>query len=161
MLCLLWTLSVLNFDAVAHAENNCPWLNEATASWLLGGKATGSFEQSAEHQPAVCTFTEIETGFTRKLTLRVDVVPDAHSRVQALLQSCNTDSAPVPYVGNEAGFCTFTAPKERGQRIFGRVRDQLFSISIGTTSKEDYQTHSDMLRLHLYSAADLISGNLF
>jgi len=147
----------------AHAENNCPWISEATASALLGGAATGAYTPAADGQPATCTFTRAEIGVTRQLHVTVEIVPAAaHMRVTALAGSCNSDIVPLPAIGNEATRCI---AKVRGaahaERVLGRVRNQVFTITLSTSQRDDGELTADILQTRIGIAAEQVSGNLF
>lgn len=146
----------------AHAKNNCPWLNEATASGLLGGDATGDFTEATTGQPSVCTFTQQADGVTRTLRLTVEVATDPQARLTAVVQSCGADAAPLKAIGNSATVCSADERKgPLGERVVGRVRDQVFTITLKTTLKGDPTMTRDMLKAHIYTAAEQIAGNLF
>ncbi len=147
---------------MAMAANNCPWLNEATASGLLGGDATGEFTDAAAEQPAACTFTQKNAAGVRVLTIVVQIVNDAHSRVERLAHDCGMAAAPMAAIGNEALVCP--VDDRRGatsQRVIGRVRNQVFMISLSTTLRGDPVLSRDELRARIGTAAEQISANLF
>jgi hypothetical protein len=159
---ILTAICGLSLTAGALAANNCAWLNEATASGLLGGAAVGEASAATDGQPAVCTFVESEAGMKRILRLTVEVVPNAHARVGALLQSCGPDAAPLKAIGNEATACAVDDRKSlMGERVVGRVRNQVFTINISSTLKNDPILTRDALKAKIYSAAEQVAGNLF
>ena len=80
---LVLSVICLALPVAAKAENNCPWLNEATAGGLLGGDAVG-IKTGADGQPTVCTFTQQGTGVTRTLRLIVEIAPEPHARMSAV-----------------------------------------------------------------------------
>jgi hypothetical protein len=145
----------------AKAANNCPWLNEATASGLLGAQAVGSF-QAPVGQPAICIFTQQSSGTTRILQIEVDTRPDAAAHLKALEKTCPSDSAPMQAIGNEAISCLLDDRGGRpGGEVLGRVRDQVFVIRVTTSQKNDpFLTRSALQRL-INSAAEQVAGNLF
>jgi hypothetical protein len=144
------------------ASNNCPWMNEATASGLLGGDAVGAFTDAAAGQPAVCTFTYDDQGAKRTLRITVEVTPDAHARVMAAAQSCGSAASPMKAIGNEAMSCAADDRKGgAGERMMGRVRDQAFTVTIASTLKNDPELTRDALKAKIYTAAEQVSGNLF
>ncbi len=144
------------------AANKCPWINEATASGLLGGDAVGAFTPGATGQPAVCTFTQQSADATRTLRITVELAANPHEKLEAAAMNCGTDTAPLRAIGNEAVVCTVDGRKgAMGERVVGRVRDQVFSITIGTTLKVDPILPRDVLKTNILTAAEQISGNLF
>lgn len=149
--------------AVSHAANNCAWLNEATASGFLGGDAVGTFTAATAGQPAICAFVDQSAAATRTLRVTVEVAADPHTRMmEAVAKECGADAAPLKAIGNEALVCAADDRKGGlGERVVGRVRDQVFTITIGTTLKGDPVLTRDALTAKIYSAAEQVSGNLF
>jgi hypothetical protein len=147
---------------MCRAANDCPWLNEATAGGLLGGEAVGSYTAEAAGQPAVCTFTQKDANATRTLRITVEQKADAHMQVATLEHSCGPDATPMQAIGNEAMTCTADDRKGGpGARAVGRVRDQVFTITISSTLKGDPSLTREVLKSRIYTAAEQVSGNLF
>jgi hypothetical protein len=159
--------SIIGLPTVCRAANNCAWMNEATASGLMGGEAVGTVTTATTGQPAVCTFTQQTMGVTRTLRVTVERVTvetgtDAHARMGAVAQVCGADAAPLRAIGNEAIVCAADESKKRmGERVVGRVRDQVFTITISTTLKDDPILTREALRSRIYTAAEQVAGNLF
>lgn len=156
-------LCLAGLPATAHAANNCTWLNEATASGFLGGNAVGTFTAPASGQPAICAFVDQSAAATRTLRITVEVAADPHARMMdTITKECGADAAPLKAIGNEAVVCAADDRKGGlGKRVVGRVRDQVFTITIGTTLKGDPILTRDALGAKIYSAAEQVSGNLF
>lgn len=153
---------LLAAPALCRAANNCPWMNEGTASGLLESDAVGAFMPAAGAQPAVCVFTSDAQGTRRALRISVEVAPDAHARFVAAAQDCGRDGAPLKAIGNEAVACVPGDRKdETGERAVGRVRDQVFVIDIESDHKNDRGLTRDALRSKIYTAAEQVAGNLF
>jgi hypothetical protein len=161
----LWMPMLLGFIGAAlpaHAVNNCPWMSEATASSLLGGDAAVVYVAATERKPAVCTFTQQTAQGVRSLQLTVQVVGDPQARLAQAESTCGTDPAPLHAIGNEAIFCTGEDGQgQRSEHAVGRVRDQLFSILIGTSVKDDAVLTRDALKARIYTASEQVTGNLF
>jgi hypothetical protein len=148
--------------SLCHAKNDCPWLNEATASGFLGGSALGDFTAAATGKPAVCTFVEQEANFTRTLTITVEIAADAHARMSEVAQICGAGASTLKAIGNEALVCPANDRKAgMGERVVGRVRDQVFTVTIGTTLKDDQEMTRDALIAKIGTAAEQVAGNLF
>lgn len=159
---VLLGLWLIGFHAMAGAENSCPWMNEATASGLLGGDATGSFTKTAAGQPAVCSFLQNGPDGQRLLQVSVEIANDPHARMSAATRVCGLDAAPMTSIGNEALECV--AKNKRGGHsawAIGRVRDQVFTIWLTTTHKGDPVLSLDALLTRIYTAAEEVAGNLF
>ena len=155
-------IGLLALPTLCRAENNCPWMNEATASGILGGEAMGMVTGSGAEGPAICEFTQLGAGFKRTLSVTVEVTPDAHARLQTVARSCGGDAAPLKAIGNEALLCPTNDHKNgHGELLVGRVRDQVFTITIKTTLKDDPILTRATLIVRIDTAAEQIAGNLF
>ncbi|HEY6489225.1 MAG: hypothetical protein WCC26_08325 [Terracidiphilus sp.] len=157
--------ALLGFFALpcaAHAANNCPWLNEATASGLIGADATGDYTAAAGTQPAVCTFTQKDQGMARTLTITVEIAKDPHARMTEVAQACGAGAETLNAIGNEAVYCAADLRRgELGERAVGRVRDQVFTITLNSTMKDDPILTRDTLKTRIYTASEQVAGNLF
>ena len=153
---------LLVFAARRQAKNNCPWMNEATASGLLGGDAVGEFTDVAPGKPAACVFSQAGPNFTRTLHITVEVTPDTHMHFETAAQACTKTASPLEAIGNEASMCTLEN-RSAGltQLVVGRVRDQLFTITFSTTLKDDPILTRMSLKERAYTAAEQVAGNLF
>ena len=148
-------------SATARAANTCPWINEATASGLLGGDAVGTYTTSPG-QPSICTFTQQSQGVVRKLVVTVEIAQDPHARMATVAQTCAANTAALNAIGNEAVTCDPADRKgEVGERVVGRVRDQVFTITLLSNLKNDPILTRDALKTRSQTAAEQISGNLF
>jgi hypothetical protein len=155
-------LFVLAAPSLCLAANTCPWLTEATAGGLLGGDATGAFTEAAGGQPAVCLFTSDAPGGKRTLRITVEVTAEAAARLTTEEKNCGPDAAAIKAIGNEAETCTADDRKGApGERVVGRVRDQLFIITLSSTLKGDPVLTRDALKAKIYTAAEQVAGNLF
>lgn len=165
---MIWKLVVLMFlvlvgSGAARAANNCPWLNEATASGFLSGNAIGTYIPAGQSVPASCTFEQNEAEGTRNLIITVEVVPNPHARLMSVAHGCGANDRPVSAIGNEALRCMVNDRKHNthSERIIGRVRDQVFSVTLSTTIKQDPALTPEELEMRIYALAEQVSGNLF
>jgi hypothetical protein len=157
----LFAVCLLGAPACAHAANNCAWLNEATAGGLLGGDAVGEVSEAAG-QPTVCTFTQMTAGIKRTLRVTVEIAADPHARMGEIAQGCGADAVPLTAIGNEALVCAADDRKGGlGERVVGRVRDQVFTITIASSLRNDPLLTRDVLKSRIYTAAEQVAGNLF
>jgi hypothetical protein len=147
---------------LCHAKNNCPWINEATASGLLSGEATGEMTEAAPGQPAVCTFTQQDKGVTRILKITVEQSANPHPLLVSLQARCGANGMALSAIGNEAMMCAVDDRKgAQEELVAGRVRDQVFTISMRTTMKNDPLFNKESLQPVMRLAAEQVSGNLF
>lgn len=153
---------IVALPAGAFAANNCAWINEATASGLLGGDAVGEVSAPDPGQPTVCTFTQMSAGVKRTLQVTVEIAADPHARFQVISQGCGAAPVPLKAIGNEALDCGEDERKAAlGESVVGRVRDQVFTITISSTLKKDPLFSRDALKSKIYTAAEQVAGNLF
>jgi hypothetical protein len=110
----------------------------------------------------VCEFTQQGEGFKRTLRITVEIATEPHVRLGEVAQICGVDAAPLKAVGNEALSCSASDRKiGQGERIIGRVRDQVFTIVLNTTLKDDPILTRDALKMRVGTAAEQVTGNLF
>jgi hypothetical protein len=137
-------------------------MSESTASSLLGGDAAGVYVAAAERKPAVCTFTQQTAQGVRSLQLTVQIVGDPQARLAQAESTCGIEPAPLHAIGNEAIFCTGEDGQEQhSEHAVGRVRDQLFSILLTTSVKDDGVLTREGLKARIYTASEQVAGNLF
>jgi len=155
-------IGLLALPTNCQGANNCPWLNEATASGILGGEAVGMVTGMGARETAVCEFTQQGANFKRILRVIVEVTSDSHARSEALARNCGEDAVPIRAIGNEAVICTVNDAKNgQGQRVVGRIRNQLFTVAIYTTLKGDPILTREALKVRINTAAEQVAGNLF
>lgn len=163
----LWAFSAVLVICIAgipaHASNSCPWLNEATASGLLGNEAIGSYSAAASPgQPANCTFTQRSGASFRTLVIEVEITPDAAAKTRLMEKACSSERSPLQAIGNEAVICAEDDRGGRvGERVVGRVRDQVFMIRISSSFKNDPILTREALKTRVSTAAEQVAGNLF
>jgi hypothetical protein len=158
----LLAVILVAFSARANAANNCPWINESTASGIIGADAVGSYTDQTPTQPAVCNFVQSGPGVTR--TLRITVLQTPHFRdlLDVEDKTCAGPATPMVAIGNEAIACSADDRRKLiAERVAGRVRDQVFIITLSTTQKDDPILNRSELKLRIATAAEQVSGNLF
>ena len=160
-LAVVW-LGLFGLPTACKAANNCPWINEATASGLLGGEAVGAVTGLDSGGTAICQFTQKGDGFERTLSVTVERAQNAHVRLSTIAQGCGSRAVPLKAVGNEALVCVADDRKTgQKERVVGRVRDQVFTITITTTLKADPILTREELTARINVASEQVSGYLF
>jgi hypothetical protein len=94
-------------------------------------------------ETAPCNFSRAKALLTIEVTSGHDLAP--------LLGKCTSPAVPLQAIGNEAFACT-TA---KGEEAIGRVRDQMFAITVVAGDKPD------VLREKVRKAAEQVAGNLY
>lgn len=156
-------LLICHFAApgAARASNMCPWINDATASGILGGAAVGAFAPGTGAEPARCSFIYKAGHGELSLAIRVTVSeqPQA-SLLSGMSSDCRGSDEALPAIGNQAFLCSAGhGSGMAAERILGRVRDQVFSITL--SSSGDSVLDIEDLKSRVSTAAEQVSGNLF
>jgi hypothetical protein len=159
---ILLAVLLVGHPGRAHAANNCPWINEATASGLIGADAVGSYTEATPTEPAVCNFVQSAPGVTRTLRITVLQTPHFQDLLEAENKTCTGTATPMAAIGNEAITCSADDRRKLfAERVVGRVRDQVFTITLSTTQKDDSILNRFELKSRIATAAEQVSGNLF
>lgn len=148
--------------SAARAENHCPWMTEATAAGLIGEDVSGMI-LAERGKPALCTFAERTNKPMRTFQISVETAPDGHNQyLAALRRACGSSSTPLSAIGNEAATCTRDRHGNLIQSLaVGRVRDQIFTVTLSTSVKDDPVLTPAMLKMKVGIAAEQVSGSLF
>jgi hypothetical protein len=158
----LWMcLSLIALPSLSQTTKDCAWINTATAAGFLGGDVVASSYQAASKRPAVCVFTKQTDSGIRTLRVTVERSEDAHARFSAVARTCGADAAFLRAIGNEAVVCRDDRKGGLGEQVVGRVRNQVFTITLISTGKDDQLLTRSALKDSIYTAAELVSGNLF
>jgi hypothetical protein len=184
----IWLIAFFAFPMLCRAQENCLWMNAATAGGILGGAATVSVThpktQPAKLQPAnvtsgagpmsanpsgasygANTVDDADCAFHRQpptagaLSIRVWTVSEPAKAFAASSARCGAHGAPLKAIGNEAVVCELNKKsKQLSEQVVGRVRDRLFVIDL---SVEDPSIAQSELREKARATAEIVSGNLF
>lgn len=147
-------------SSICHAEILCPWINKATAFGVLGTTEDAATANVSEISSTACDFTYRDGDTTRELRVTVEQVHDGKVALDAYETRCGRDVTPLRAIGNEAVMCT-PNQKAPGKLIVGRVRDNAFTISLITSSRNDPLIPPETLTQRIELVAEQVSGNLF
>lgn len=147
-----WALALLLMAAPAAFAADCPWLNTATASGLLGGPATVHYDGAPEAGSGVCEFTR--AAGKAVIDLRIEVNAGHASRASLLadarLQAVHKKE--LRGIGNEA----WSVPASGGgEWVIGRVRGTAFAVRARRGTDEKAAEAAAL------KAGELVAGNLF
>lgn len=94
--------------------------------------------------------------------IEVESSPDAAARVKSMLKACSSNASLLQAIGNEAVMC-FADERGRslGERVVGRVRDQVFAIQISSSLKNDPTLTRQARENKISAAAEQVAGNLY
>jgi hypothetical protein len=145
---------------VCHAENLCPWINKATAFGVLGVAENSPLASMSEISSTACSFTYRAENFTRELRVSVERAENPQQTFSKNKAQCDRGGIPLRTIGNEAVMCA-EEKNGRGEQIFGRVRDNVYTIVVKTSSVNDSDFSREALKQKAQLVAEQVSGNLF
>ncbi len=148
-----WALALLLVPASAAFAADCPWLNTATASGLLGGPATLHYDGASDAESGVCEFTRA-AGKIVVADLRIEINA-GHATRQSLIADPRLRDAhkkELRGIGNEA----WAVPASGGgEWVIGRVRGTTFAVRARNGTDEKAAEAAAL------KAGELVAGNLF
>jgi hypothetical protein len=180
-------IAFLSFPLLCRAEENCLWLNAATAGGVLGGAATVSVSHANFNPPniqpanvksgtgpmsanpsgssyASNTVDDSDCAFHRQppiageLRIQVRTMSEPAKAFAAYSARCGARGTPLKAIGNEAMVCDLKKRSRLSEQVVGRVRDRLFVIDL---SLEDPAITQSVLREKALTTAEIVAGNLF
>jgi hypothetical protein len=146
--------------SICRAENLCPWINKATAFGVLGGSEEAATASVSEISNTACSFVYRDEDITRELRVTVEQAKDPEQTFTTYKARCGADASPLRAIGNEAVMCA-ADQKGRGEMVISRVRDNVFTIKVSTSSPSDPSMPHDALVQKAGLVAEQVSGNLF
>jgi hypothetical protein len=146
--------------AVCQANTGCPWLNVATASGVLKSSESGPMATLAEGGSAACSFDYHDATASRVLKITVEEVKDPGQAMSAYKARCGAGATPLPAIGNEACAAEIKGPAY-GEEVIGRVRDQIFTITVTTSAQHDPFMPKEALEEKARNIAEQVAGALF
>jgi hypothetical protein len=181
-------IAFLSFPLLCRAEENCLWLNAATAGGILGGAVTVSVTHAKPLPPNIQpanvksgtgpmsanpsgssyagnTVDDSDCAFHRQppvvgeLRIQVRTMSEPAKAFAAYAARCGARGTPLKATGNEATVCDLNKKSSHlSEQVVGRVRDRLFVIDL---SIQDPSITQSVLREKAESTAEIVAGNLF
>jgi hypothetical protein len=137
-----------------QAQENCPWLNAATAAGALGGSVTVQFvPASASVASATCRFRSSSP--EGQIEIEVKPLPAGAKDFAAFSAECRQQGQPLRAIGNEAFACH---PAPNTFTVVGRVRDQGFRFTLASSAASE---NGSFYAAKTRSLAEIVAGNLF
>jgi hypothetical protein len=160
--CVKWIVlaGVLLVPLVSRAENNCPWLNEATASGILNSPVDLKV-QTAEDDGGSCVFSAHGRSSIDSLRITVSDVKDTSKSLIFYQSQCTSPRAPLNAIGNEAELCSVDVDHSRREQVVGRVRNKIFVVSINSGTNNDSTASRKLLQEKVVGIAEQVAGFLF
>jgi hypothetical protein len=161
-----WIIVVASFSLLSvpcGAQSICPWLNVATASGVLGGAATVEVTNTGV-DTRTCVF-RLQGGAPndtlRIAVIRADNPENASKEMTPYKTGCTSSETPLKAVGNEAVLCISNTKTFLGELVVGRVRGNIFTVTISTGTGNDSQATRDILAEKAEQIAKQVAGALF
>jgi hypothetical protein len=158
---LIFLGCVALLPSLSNAQAKCPWINEATARGILDGPVTATVKLN-DHGAGSCEFSRHQGASLYKLLISVASMSDVSKQFPAYLAQCAPHSEPLRTIGNEAVSCAMRAKNgEYIDRVVGRVREQAFIVTLGSSLKDDACMPPALRRDKAHLAAEQVAGILF
>jgi hypothetical protein len=116
----------------------------------------------AEGGKAACDFSYHDATASRELKITVEEVEDAQRAMTAYKARCRSSVTPLQAIGNEAVTCAVDSKgKSYGQQVIGVVRDQIFTVTVITSAKNDPAMPRGALKEKSRNISEQVAGALF
>ncbi len=116
----------------------------------------------AQASAAACSFLYHDATASRELRITVEKVKDPGRGLAAYTTQCSGATTPLQAIGNEAVACAVgTKGHTYGEQVIGRVRDQVFSVTITTSARRDPSMPREALDEKTRNIAEQVAGALF
>ena len=145
------------------AQSICPWLNTATASGVLGGTPTLQVDNPSGGA-RTCLFrlqNETHADVLRIAVISAEPMEKTQREMKVYETSCTSSEAPLKAIGNEAILCISNTKTSRGQLIVGRVRNNVFTVTVSTSTGNISKVTQDTLAQRAEEVARQVAGSLF
>jgi hypothetical protein len=147
---------------LCQANVGCPWLNVATASGVLRSSESGTMATLSQGSRGVCSFIYHDPSASRELRITMDEVQDPSQAMATYEAHCSGEASPLQAIGNEAVMCAADIKGQtEGEQVIGRVRDQVFTVTITTSAQNDPSMSRDDLKEKTRNIAEQVAGALF
>jgi hypothetical protein len=146
---------------LCRGQAKCTWINEATASGVLGGAVTvkGKLKDARD---GVCEFSQRQGSLIHRLRISVNVMTDIAKQFPMYLAQCRRQSTPLGGIGNEAVMCNIHSSRQQfGEMVVGRVRDQAFEVRLSSSVRDDPSMTQEIGRENAHLVAEQVAGMLF
>jgi hypothetical protein len=111
---------------------------------------------------AACTFVYHDATASRELRITMELVQDPSQALTSYKARCSGTASPLQAIGNEAVTCAAdTKGHADGEQVIGRVRNQVFTVTITTSVRNDPSMSRDELREKTRDIAEQVAGALF
>jgi hypothetical protein len=116
----------------------------------------------AKGSKEACSFVYRDASASRELRITTEQVQDPGSALTSYKAHCSGEASPLQAIGNEAVMCAADVKGHaEGEQVIGRVRDQVFTVAITTSARNDPSMSRDELKEKARNIAEQVAGALF
>ena len=152
---------MLLIPGICHAQLKCPWFSEPTARGVLGGPVSVAVNLK-DPGDGDCEFTRQEGAVRHQLIILVITMTDIPRQFATYAAQCASKGTPLRAIGNEAVLCSMqTHTNMYAEKIVGRVREQAFVVTVGSSVADDPSFTQKMRRDKAKLLAEHVAGILY
>jgi hypothetical protein len=116
----------------------------------------------SEGSTAACRFVYHDATASRELRITTEQVQDPGQAMTRYKARCHGEASPLQAIGNEAVMCAADIKGQAdGEQVIGRVRDQVFTVTMTASVRNDPSMSRDALREKTRTIAEQVAGALF
>ena len=79
--------------------------------------------------------------------ITIEQVQDPKQAMTSYKARCSGEASPLRAIGNEAVMCTVDIKGQaEGEQVIGRVRDQMFTVALTTSVRNDPSMSGDVIK---------------
>lgn len=145
--------------SICQGQSKCPWMNEATAQGILGGPVT--VRANVTKGEGDCEFLRRQGSVVYRLHISIHIIANVAKQFPAYLAQCGAKPTPLSTIGNEAVRCDAQRKGQFTTSVVGRVRDQVFIVSLGSSLQSDPSMPEESRREKVTLVAEQVAGILF
>jgi hypothetical protein len=116
----------------------------------------------AQGSRAACSFVYHDATASRELRITMEQVQEPSQAMTGYKAHCSGEASPLQAIGNESVTCAAdTKGQADGEQVIGRVRNQIFTVTITTSARNDPSMSRDELKEKTRDIAEQVAGALF
>ena len=152
---------VLLLPAFGNAKGDCRWMNQATAAGVLNGPVSMDVQNTGD-MVGSCTFRLMKEPNAYGLRIVVEKGGEMEKGMMMTHGArCASSAIPLQAIGNEAVMCIVKIGHSRGEQVVGRVRDQVFVVSLDAPMSGNRSMNEELLEEKAASVAEQVAGAMY
>jgi hypothetical protein len=156
---ILLAALLLAISTIGFAQNNCLWLNNATAAGTLNAPVNLKMQNRSDGGTA-CLFQAQKSDMVN-LSITVYEMKDAMEYRMLYRSHCASPVAALRAIGNEAEICAAGIGRSRREKVVGRVRNAAFIVRINTGSDDGLSPNRKLLQKKMEGISEQVAGSLY